>query len=53
VDGSGNVWVLSDKLPTSTSVTQREQLVEFVGAAVPVVTPTSVALTNNALATKP
>jgi predicted butyrate kinase (DUF1464 family) len=55
VDGSGNVWVTNLSLPNKNFSTAKvgEQLVEFIGVATPVVTPTSVALTNNALATKP
>jgi sugar lactone lactonase YvrE len=59
VDGSGNVWVtnsvvapnLREGEPTHTPI--GEQLVEFIGVATPAVTPTSVALTNNALGSKP
>ena len=43
IDPSGNVWA-----PSSNSV-----MVELVGAAVPVVTPTVTAVANNTLATKP
>ena len=43
IDPSGNVWA-----PSSNSV-----MVELVGAAVPVVTPTVAAVANNTLATKP
>ncbi len=55
VDGSGNVWVTNVSPPNTnfSHVAVGEQLVEFIGIATPVVTPTSVALTNNALASKP
>jgi hypothetical protein len=43
IDPSGNVWA-----PSSNSV-----MVEFIGAAVPVVTPLVTAVVNNAFATKP
>lgn len=46
VDGSGNVWV-SNNGSGSNSIT------EIVGAAVPVVTPLSVAVKNNTLGTQP
>jgi hypothetical protein len=42
VDGAGNVWMAC---PT--------YLVEFVGAATPVVTPISVGVKNNTLGTRP
>ena len=42
VDGSGNVWA-----PNSTSVT------EYIGAAVPVVTPLVAGVINNTLGTRP
>jgi len=45
IDPSGNVWVASDN--TSGPLT------EFVGAAVPVVTPLAVGVKNNQLGTRP
>jgi hypothetical protein len=45
IDPSGNVWA-----PSSGTV---QSMVEFVGAAVPVVTPLSVAAKNSTLGTKP
>jgi hypothetical protein len=54
VDGSGNVWAANPCVASnSTTALPGEQLVEFVGLGTPVVTPTSVALKNNVLATKP
>jgi hypothetical protein len=54
VDGSGNIWVANATVMNSCSgASCAEQLVEFVGLAAPVVTPTSVALQNYALGTKP
>lgn len=59
IDPSGNVWVTN----TSTSVTYTNQqgttnnignsATVIVGAAAPVVTPLSLAITNNVLGTKP
>jgi hypothetical protein len=42
IDGSGNVWMLA-----------QNGVVEYVGAAAPVVTPTSLAVKNNALGARP
>lgn len=42
IDGSGNLWVLN--ADTGTSASRGNVLVEFVGLAAPVVTPTSLAL---------
>jgi hypothetical protein len=55
VDGSGNVWVANGAVArsTQTTVPPGEQLVEFIGAAAPAVTPLSVAVKNNAQASKP
>jgi hypothetical protein len=44
VEGSGNVWV--------SNVSSRN-ITEFVGAAVPVVTPLSVGVKNGTLGTRP
>jgi hypothetical protein len=41
VDGSGNVWTITNAL------------IEIVGAATPVVTPLSVGVKNNMLGTRP
>ena len=49
VDGSGNLWVLNYNISVDTN----NALVEFVGIAAPVITPTSVALTDGELATRP
>jgi hypothetical protein len=42
IDGSGNLWVLNTN--TGTTASPGNVLVEFIGIAAPVVTPTSVAL---------
>jgi hypothetical protein len=46
-DGSGNVWVSSGDIRGSCN------LVEYIGIAVPVVTPLSVGVKNNMLGTRP
>jgi hypothetical protein len=48
IDGSGNVWVvnLADEATP-------DNVVEFVGAAVPVVTPLAVGVKNGTLGTTP
>jgi hypothetical protein len=46
VDSSGNVWVVENQETPAT-------LIEVVGVAVPVVTPTSLAVKNNTLGSKP
>jgi hypothetical protein len=46
IDPSGNVWFGSNSAGTST-------IAEIVGAAVPVITPLSLQLMNNTVATKP
>jgi hypothetical protein len=46
-DGSGNVWV------TSGSIIGQCNLVEYIGIAVPVVTPLSVAVKDKMLGTRP
>ena len=46
VDGSGNVWVIPNNGGNSS-------VLEMVGAATPVVTPLSVAVRNNAIASRP
>jgi hypothetical protein len=48
IDGSGNVWVAN---PSSGG--PPDNLIEFVGAAVPVVAPLSVGVKNNSLGTRP
>jgi hypothetical protein len=56
VDGSGNLWVLNNDTngtdPNFNS-TPCNVLVEYVGIGAPVVTPTSVALTNSLLGVRP
>jgi streptogramin lyase len=49
IDGSGNVWVTDVSISSSTN----DDLVEFVGAAAPVVTPLSVAVKNAQLGALP
>ena len=51
VDGSGNVWVASavDPVTFGTGVT----VIEFVGAAVPVVTPLATAVSGSLIASRP
>jgi len=44
IDGSGNVWVTN---------AESNNVMEFVGAAAPVVTPLSVAVKNKMIATRP
>lgn len=44
IDGSGNVWVADNGGPDT---------IEFVGAAVPVVTPLAAGIANNTLGTRP
>jgi hypothetical protein len=54
IDPSGNLWVMNTA--TQTGTTQNVvgiTITEVVGAAVPVVTPLSVAVKNNQLGTKP
>ena len=51
IDPSGNVWVLNTE--TAASPDSGKSITEIVGAAVPTVTPLSVAAHNGALATKP
>ena len=46
LDGSGNVWV-------SGGNSFQGSVVEFIGAAVPVVTPLAVGVKNNMLGTRP
>ena len=51
IDGSGNLWVLN---PDTNGVNAPGNvLVEFVGIAAPVVTPTSVAVANGSLGLRP
>jgi hypothetical protein len=51
IDGSGNLWVLNaDTGPTSNP---GNVLVEFVGIAAPVVTPTSAALSSGQIGVRP
>jgi PKD repeat protein len=47
IDGSGDVWVANNNIASGDSVT------EFIGAAIPVVTPLSVGVKNNTLGTRP
>ncbi len=51
IDGSGNLWVLNND--TNGASAAGNVLVEFVGIAAPVVTPTSLALTNGSLGARP
>jgi len=51
IDGSGNLWVLN--LDTVGFSTPGNVLVEYIGIGAPVVTPTSVALTNGMLGVRP
>jgi hypothetical protein len=51
VDPSGNLWVLNTYQYTTT--TNGVTITEVIGAAVPVVTPLSVAVKNSQLGTKP
>jgi hypothetical protein len=51
IDGSGNLWVLNTDTGTTTS--PGNVLVEFVGIAAPIVTPTSQALANGQVAVRP
>jgi hypothetical protein len=44
IDGSGDVWVTNNGNSTVS---------EFIGAAVPVVTPLAVGVKNNTLGTRP
>lgn len=51
IDGSGNVWVAN--FNSVTGNTGASDVQEFIGAAVPTVTPISVAVKNNTLGTRP
>jgi streptogramin lyase len=51
VDGSGNVWIANAVVPVS--YTNGLNVVEFVGAAAPVVTPLSVAVKNSKIGARP
>jgi hypothetical protein len=51
VDGSGNLWSLNPN--TGSASVQVNVLTEFIGVAAPVLTPTSLALKNGELATRP
>jgi hypothetical protein len=53
VDPSGDVWVLNDYAAGSTTSYSGTTITEVIGAAVPVVTPTSVGSANGTLASKP
>ncbi len=55
VDGSGNVWVANSNVadPSFAGVPAGQQLVEFIGLAAPVATPTALALKNNTLGVRP
>lgn len=52
IDGSGNLWVLNNDTNGMSSV-KGNVLVEFIGIAAPVVTPTSVALSTGQLGVRP
>ncbi len=51
IDGSGNLWVLNADTGTTTS--PGNVLVEYIGLAAPVVTPTSQALFNGQVGVRP
>jgi streptogramin lyase len=51
IDPSGNLWVLNND--TNGPSSSGNVLVEFIGLAAPVVTPTSVALKNGQLGSRP
>ena len=51
IDPSGNVWLMNSG--TSASIASGASITEIVGAAVPVVTPLSIAAKNGTLGTKP
>jgi len=51
VDGSGNVWVAN--LYTSPGIGPGNDIVEFIGAAVPVVTPIAYGVANNMVGSRP
>jgi hypothetical protein len=51
IDGSGNLWVLNTD--TGTPASPGNVLVEFIGIAAPVVTPTSTALLNGQVGVRP
>jgi hypothetical protein len=51
IDGSGNLWVLN--VDTGTDASLGNALVEYVGIAAPVVTPTSQALANGQVGVRP
>lgn len=54
IDGSGNVWVVDVQYSTTMPpATYPDNLVEFVGAAAPVVTPLAVGVKNGTLGTTP
>lgn len=56
VDGSGNLWVLNSQtsgIDANYNYMPGNVLVEYVGIGAPVVTPSSVALTNNQLGARP
>jgi hypothetical protein len=53
VDPSGNVWALNTGITSTAAVGGGTNITEIVGAAVPTVTPLSVAAANGTLATKP
>jgi hypothetical protein len=53
VDGSGNIWYTTAIDNTQALTSTGANVVEIVGAAVPVVTPASVGLKNGTYGTKP
>jgi hypothetical protein len=55
VDGSGNIWIANNQVAFAGADVNPpgQQLVEFIGIAAPVVTPTSLALKNGQLGTRP
>jgi hypothetical protein len=56
MDASGNLWVMNNDtngVNNSSVATPVNVLVEYVGIGAPVVTPTSVALSNQALGARP
>jgi streptogramin lyase len=52
IDGSGNLWVINSQY-TLNDVNYPDSLVEFVGAAAPVVTPLAVGAKYGTLGTRP
>lgn len=53
IDASGNLWFLNAGINNADGTSPGNALVEFVGVAAPIVTPTSVAVQNTAQGTEP